>query len=323
MSVNISCLHVTHFNHRYLPQFLALHASFVTHHPTYELAAFCLDVTSFSLLCRLNLPNVKLTFLPYYLTPELKQAHANRTESEFIWTLTPYTLKLARDLYPDFSIYTYIDSDMYFYSSVVSLLKSFMLSGKDILFTDHNYDSHLQWEPFSGRFCVQYICVRASSGYDIVDLWYHQCVAWCYSRYAPDLFGDQKYLDYLFASFTNRIYTTKDSPLFQAPWNIQRFNPSSAIAFHFHGLRIHKHHIRISNSVIPDRALIHFYLPYLYKIRSYSGYLKHSLYHSLLSFLTLIILKLLPPIFPKRSIVGRFLSTRYPLTFADIKITSE
>jgi len=315
VSEHLDSLHNTCFDSKYLPQFLALYDSFVEHHPNHDIAAFCLDVLSFDVLAHLRLPRLRIAYFPFYYDNDLVQAKLNRTLAEFIWTLTPFSLILAQRLYPSYHFYIYVDADMYFCKSMVPLHDQFDLSRKDILLTEHGYDHNLPWESFSGRFCVQYISVRAASGFDLIEQWYQKCLVWCYSRYAPDLYGDQKYLEQIYESHSHRVYIPCDPSIFQGPWNTYRFHPASAYAYHFHGLRLHRFHIRLSNGNVSSQSIKHFYEPYLKLILSSDFYPSCAFAASFSSFLTIFVLCLSSKLFPAGSRLHSFMRQRRIIPF--------
>jgi len=262
-------LFVTHFDRGYLAQFLALRSSFLKTQPSnYRLLAFCLDEYSF-IYCS-NLTSDRFSVAPFPPNPSLYSlsAFSPRTYAEYVWSLTPLTIIHASHLHQHEDVITYVDADMFFVSDLSSVANSFLSSPCDILFTDHNYDITIPSLSPYGRFCVQYLSVKTLTGLDLVHRWFELCLDWCYARSSPGLFGDQKYLEYLYSLDPSRVFTTEGSSAFQAPWNVNSFSPNLAAVFHFHSFKLYPFHVYLSHYRLPDQTLNHFYHPYIKALAS-------------------------------------------------------
>ena len=108
----------TYFDSAYLSRGLALHESLAAHTSTFVLYALCLDDNVFEYLHSQNyesLVPIALNDLERWET-RLPEAKKNRSTIEYYFTLSPI---LPRYLLYQFKLdeITYLDADLYFYSS--------------------------------------------------------------------------------------------------------------------------------------------------------------------------------------------------------------
>ena len=291
MEVTPEQIYVTHFDFNYLQHFLALYSSIREHSPQTYVVALCIDNQAYEYLSSENLVQCTCHLFPSFFNNDIHLALINRSKVELIWTLTPYTLLLTAQLYPETPLITYIDADMFLLSNPLPLTNRFLSSGKDILFTNHNYPSHSSQSILSGIFCVQYLTIRNPDALDIVSEWFNLCLTYCPLKPAPELFGDQKYLDYLFQKHASRVYVTKDQPDLQAPWNMSLFKPEDAIAFHFHSFRMYPFYVKLCDYQIPSASYEYFYKPYIAALPLKTYVLSSQLNSLLSSFIFSLLLK--------------------------------
>jgi hypothetical protein len=139
---------------------------------------------------------------------------------------------------------TYLDADLYFFSSPGPIFDEFEASGKDVLITEHAYAPELDRTAQSGRFCVQFVTFRRTpGGLSVMKWWQERCVEWCYDRIERGRFGDQKYLDQWPVLFQQEVHVLRQVEKTLAPWNVDYFLARLAIDFvpifyHFHSFRI-------------------------------------------------------------------------------------
>ena len=112
----------TLFDSNYLTRFVALYQSLRRHVKDFQLYAFCFDSLSYDILTKLSLPYLKLVTLKEFETPALLTAKPTRSLAEYCWTCTPHTiLHTLKD--SNAASCTYLDADIYFFSSPDILLK--------------------------------------------------------------------------------------------------------------------------------------------------------------------------------------------------------
>jgi hypothetical protein len=229
--------YVTLLDGLFLPQALALHASAERHAGEYRLWVLCVDEQVEHAFERLRLPNVSLLRLAEMETSDLRRVKPTRSRGEYCWTLTPFAPRFVFEADPLVARVTYVDADMWFRQSPARVFHEFQRSGKQVMLTEHNYAAEYQHFAGAGRFCVQFMTFTRSAE-DVRRWWEERCVEWCFARLEEGKFGDQKYLDDWPERFQPSVHVLADAEAFQAPWNAVRFAPSSAVAYHFHGLRL-------------------------------------------------------------------------------------
>lgn len=263
---------VTLFDLAFAPQGLALYDSLNCNLDTFTLFVLCVDQTTYDYLSSLNRPSLIPVNLSDHITTDLSSLRQKRTHTEFCWTLTPWSLTLIFNLFPSIQLLTYIDADMYCLRSPSKLLTDFWESDKSFLVTEHSYSPFCDNTSLSGRFCVQFLSVKRSSGEIPLNDWKKRCLNYCSSKWISGRpFGDQGHLHDVYNQFAKHFYVVSDSPLFLAPWNIGYYRHSDSIFYHFHGLRtITKRLILTSRGYdIPDVAYHNIYSPYISLIKRY------------------------------------------------------
>ena len=184
---------VTLFDSRFLLLGLTLHASLQKFSPNSHLWIICIDELVEQQINKLKLDHVSTIPLRTIETVELQAVKSTRTVGEYCWTLTPFAPKSVFDLAPDAERVTYLDSDLFFFSSPEIIFNEFESSGKHVLITEHAYSPKFDRTAQSGRFCVQFMTFRRTpEGLGVMKWWQDRCLEWCYDRYEDGKFGDQK-----------------------------------------------------------------------------------------------------------------------------------
>ena len=148
----------------------------------------------------------------------------------------------ARD--PSAARATYIDADLFFYTSPMTLFAELDAADKDILITEHALAPRYEIAAENGRFCVQFMPFRRTGAAARVSAWWQErCIEWCYARIEDGKCGDQKYLDVWPQLFGDVVHVLSNRDLALGPWNAQyRFalagGPVTPVFYHFHSLRI-------------------------------------------------------------------------------------
>lgn len=187
----------TLFDERYLVKGLTLHRTLTEQRPRARLVAFCMDRATEQMLGRLALPNLRAVPLRALeeFSPDLRAARPGRSAHEYYWTLTPATCRYVLDVVPDCDSVTYVDADVMIFSDPEPAFAE--MGDASVLLISHRYPSRWQhWEEPGGIYNVQFMVFRNDShGRAALDWWHERCVEWCFDRYEPGRFGDQKYLD--------------------------------------------------------------------------------------------------------------------------------
>ncbi len=274
----------TLFDSFYLSRGLAMYESLETTGVDFHLYVFTFDDLCFSILESLNLKHVTLIPLSEFENTRLLNVKHERTKAEYCWTCTSSTIEYILDKFRVTSC-TYIDADLFFYSSPL-VLKEELDESKSVLITEHRYSwlSKIYEEKRAGKFCVQYITFGNNNESRLVlSHWIDQCIEWCFGRYEDGRFGDQKYLDEWPSKYLN-IKISDNPGAGVAPWNISRYNivkegksllgiekrtqrKFDIIFYHFHFVRfLDNGSVDLGWNSIPRDALNLLYYPYIKRI---------------------------------------------------------
>jgi hypothetical protein len=257
--------YVTLFNKLFLPQGLALHSSLERHAGSYTLWILCVDETTYDVLGRLNLPNIRLILLSAVETPDLVRVRKERTIGEYCWTLTPFAPRFVFEADSSVSRVTYLDADLFLLRSPSPVFQELERSGKQVLITDHAYAPEHDQSALSGRYCVQFMAFYRGKSEVARKWWEDRCIEWCFNRVEDGKFGDQKYLHDWPERYPDLVHVAKEDGQFLAPWNATRFPYSKSVVFHFHGLRLlaGEKVLLTEKYALPDALVQHIYGPYL------------------------------------------------------------
>lgn len=262
--------YVTLFDSLFLPQGLALHASMERHADDYTLWVLCMDNDAYEVLTRMGLPRIRLLLLGDLETPELLAVKPGRTRGEYCWTLTPFAPRFVFEADNSVQRVTYLDADIWFRKSPALLLDELDRAGKAVLITDHGYAPEHDSTATSGQYCVQFICFERDRGETVRKWWEARCVEWCFARYEPGRFGDQKYLDDWPERFPDTVHVLERQDRMLAPWNVTRFPFGGAVAYHFQGLRLlaNSRVLLAPKYALPPFVVEHVYRPYLQDLKN-------------------------------------------------------
>lgn len=239
----------TYFDVNYLPRALALYRSLRRHAGAFRLYALCFDEDSSRLLRGLNLEGLEV-FTQADLEsgePRLKTAQAGRTRFEYYFTCTPAMIVHLIERHAEIDILTYLDADLYFYSSPEPLYGE--LGSESVLIYPHRFPRRLASHARFGKYNVGYLSFRNDPhGLACLRWWRDRCIEWCYDRLEGDRFADQKYLDSWPARFEG-VVVGRHPGSGLASWNLGasrishkgaavQVNGEPLVFYHFHGLRI-------------------------------------------------------------------------------------
>ena len=239
----------TYFDYRYLAQGRLLIESLRScgdKSPVYGLA---LDEAAHAAVASWGYPDVvplRLDELEFRF-PELGSAKADRIQMEYYFTLTPWLVNYVLDLSAKNEWVTYLDADMYFYSSTEPIYRD--LERASIALVEHRFTWEQGWRLRYGRYNVAWVGFRNDvSGRDAARWWALQCLDWCFDLVSDGRFADQGYLDSLPSRFSGVVVVGHPGADL-APWNLRRHEISvdsdgrvtvdgqGLIFFHFHGLQ--------------------------------------------------------------------------------------
>jgi hypothetical protein len=268
----------TLFDSNYLSRGIALYRSLEKHCDNFHLFIFAFDSRTYQILKKLNLKNSTIISLTEFEDEKLLQVKPTRTVAEYCWTSTSSTILYVLE---NFNVdnCTYVDADVYFYSSPKPIFDE--LGNNSILITEHRYSPEYNKELKAGKYCVQFVTFRKDeNGLNALRWWRDRCLEWCYARYEDGKFGDQLYLDDWTERFQG-VHVMKHLGGGLAAWNVQQYEfkkenekifgkeistgkSFEVIFYHFHYLKFFKDGlIELGRRKLSDRVIDIFYKNYI------------------------------------------------------------
>lgn len=236
MNKNFYC---TYFDQNFCPFGLSLLESITKHDSTSFIFVLCLDDDIFLLLKNLSLNNVQLLKILDLekAFPELLKAKANRSTTEYYWTLTPYLLFYLIFRNKSCSTLTYLDADQFFYSDPKIIFDE--IGSADVAIMPHRFPDLINTAKEHGEFNVSWVTFRNTPNAQKCLFWWKEsCLEWCYAAGVEGKYGDQMYLDKFPINFKN-VHIIQNLGCGVAPWNVISFDfGNRLILFHFESFRI-------------------------------------------------------------------------------------
>jgi len=250
----------TLFDSNYLSRGLTMYDSLEKQCENFHLYVFTFDDKAYEILSKLNKKNITLITLKQFESKELLDVKSDRSIAEYCWTCTPSTILYVLNNF-DVDNCTYIDADLFFYSSPKALFDE--LGDKSVLITEHRFTPKYDRSEIAGTYCVQFITFKKDEqGLKVLNWWVNACLDWCYDRYEDGKFGDQKYLDDWTTRFEG-VHVLQHLGGGLAPWNIQQYkvlNTSEkgiemqniADQSKFNAVFYHYHYVRFYSNLFVD-----------------------------------------------------------------------
>ncbi len=216
----------TLFDSRYLDKGLVLYESLLANVKNFKLYVVAFDEICYQTLYQYVGEQLIVISMKEFETPELLAAKKNRTEREYCWTCSCYTIKHVLEHYHE-DCCTYIDADMYFYQSPQILFEEIQKDNCDVSIIRHGFTE--VWENrriirLAGKYCVEFNTFYATkNGMKVLNWWCQRCFECCTEKMDGKHFGDQKYLDQLQEMFPG-VHVLQHQGAGVAPWNLARFS---------------------------------------------------------------------------------------------------
>lgn len=241
----------TYCDHRYLPRALAMVESLERHAGPFTLWLLALNTECERLLGRLAHPRIRVVPLANLESADqgLVAAKRDRTLVEYYFTLSPCWPLHLLQTQPEIQTLTYLDSDLYFFSSPQPIFDE--LGNASVGIIPHRFPAEREdAELCHGRYNVGWITWRRDpDGLACLADWRSRCLAWCQDRCEDGKYADQGYLDAWTSLFRN-VHVVRHPGANVAPWNIARhavdriagglFSDGEPLIFyHFHGVSRH------------------------------------------------------------------------------------
>lgn len=273
----------TLFDSFYLTRGVAMYQSLEKTGIDFHLYIFAFDDASFKILNQLNFKHATIISLKEFENEKLLEVKPGRTKAEYCWTCTSSTILYVIE---NFNVpgCTYLDADLFFYSSPSVLIEE--MGDKSVLITEHRFTPKYDRSEIAGIYCVQFVTFKNNvEGLKVLKWWVNACLEWCYSRYEDGKFGDQKYLDDWTTRFDG-VHVLQHLGGGLAPWNIQQYKylkrdqnnimmmeiksekKFQAIFYHFHYVRFYSNDFvdfgwfKLENNIITN-----FYIPYIKSLK--------------------------------------------------------
>lgn len=238
----------TYFDHRYLPQGLALYQSLKRNCAVFRLWVLCLDRICFDALSAMKLPSVTPVALEEIEAGDeaLQAAKNNRSAVEYYFTLSPSWPLFIFGNFPEVELLTYLDGDLFFFSDPAPICKA--IGENSIAIVPHNFSRQVRALERFGKYNVGWISFRRDkNGIACLQWWREKCIEWCYDRCEPDRFADQKYLNHWPELFSGVVELTHKG-VNLGPWNLANYrlreldcqvwvDDQPLIFFHFQGFK--------------------------------------------------------------------------------------
>ena len=238
----------TLFDRNYVFKGVAMLRSLFLHCPDAHVHVLCMDDLTAQVIDSFRFSQVTCIALADLEDEAMLQAKKNRNVAEYCWTLTPCLTWYILQREPAIQHITYLDADLFFYSSVDPLFAE--IAGASIAIIEHRFTPRLQYLEVNGRFCVEWVGFRRDAeGMACLERWRSQCLEWCYARLEDDRMGDQKYLDEWPQRYRS-VHVLQHEGAGLAPWNFDKYSFESLpngdpsvngvplIFYHFHQFQI-------------------------------------------------------------------------------------
>lgn len=274
----------TYFDQRYLARGLALYESLLTNAQRFTLWVLALDETAEWFVRRLKLPHVEVIGLGSLesFDIELRAVRSDRSLVEYYFTCSPCFPRFLLETRSAIDTITYLDSDLYFFSSPEPIFRE--LGPSSVGITPHRFSAKAErTHGRFGKYNVGWLTFRRNDdGIRCLNWWREQCLAWCFDRVEGSKYADQGYLGE-FESHFSGVYAIAHPGANLAPWNVASHRISCSgdavlvdeeplIFFHFQGLREIASDLYDSNlsgygARLDTVAREHIFRPYLHCLR--------------------------------------------------------
>lgn len=273
----------TLFDSNYLTRGLAMHRSLLDTGMDFHLFVFAFDDRSAQILKELSPERMTVITLAEFEDEDLLRVKPGRTIAEYCWTSTSSTILYCIRRF-NLDQCTYVDADLYFYSSPEPIFTE--LGEKSVLITEHRYSPQYNKALKSGKYCVQFVTFRNNQdGMTALRWWRDRCIEWCYNRYEDGKFGDQLYLEDWTERFSG-VHELQHLGGGLAAWNVQQYTFTKSdgtltgkeiasgktfpvIFYHFHYLRYYEgDQVELGRRTLTPEVVEIFYKPYIQKLEA-------------------------------------------------------
>ncbi len=215
----------TLFDSYYLDKGIVMAESLAKVCDNYNLYIFAFDRNSYDILSKIQINNTVIIFIDDVIDKKIELIRNERTKAEFCWSMTPFVIFKAIELY-GLTNCTYIDADLMFFDNPNILVDEMTDKDCSVQIIEHRYRKCFKnslIEKLSGKYCVQFNSfLNNEEGMAVLREWKEDCFECCTSDNSNGTFGDQKYLD-LWQDKYNIINVIKNEGAGVAPWNLSSY----------------------------------------------------------------------------------------------------
>lgn len=212
----------TYFDRGFLVQGVALWRSLARHDPDAALWVLALDDETAETLRALGDTFLRVVPLAELeaADPALRAARAQRSWSEYLFTLSPCWPRWILATQDYLRRITYLDADLACFSRPTDLFATMEAAGASVMITPHRFPSWLRHYERHGRFNVGVLSFAADGiARRCLDTWREECLAWCHDRVENGRYADQGYLDAWPERLGKHLLVLDDPGVNAAPWN--------------------------------------------------------------------------------------------------------
>jgi hypothetical protein len=277
----------TYFDHRYLSRALAMVRSLRRVEPDARIWALCMSDQAYNYFRSRPEPGVHPIALSELESgdEELLQAKGDgRSAIEYYFTCSPSLVRYAFRLAPEAQFMTYLDADLWFFSSPDAIYEE----AKDVstIIIPHRFPPRRNESAQFGIYNVGWVTFRRDGdGLRLLEWWRQRCLEWCFDRVDEEnkRFADQRYLDQ-FSELSAKVCILAHKGANLAPWNVDGYQltlrngaimvgDEPLLFFHIHGVRTVGRNLYVTPQDVyrspPDPIQReHIYRPYLKVLRS-------------------------------------------------------
>ena len=262
---------------KYASRFLVMAESLRKHTSSVPIYVLALDSTCERMLKLIDFPDVHVVTIDQLnieLEGIVEVLEGGRGRKEFIFSLTPFLIKYLSNCV-DSDYLFYVDADIYFNGSPDDIVQD---KKAVVGIFGHQFRNGLKHLEVYGIYNVGVIYFRRNlEGLQVLNWWAENCLdsTSLNLELAPNVFGDQKYLDSFPIKFRG-VVTHSSYVYCKGPWNTNNMshfrNTNDFFFFHFSGLEIGKRIAVLgfrAYSWKPSRSTRQFYRAYIGKVRQW------------------------------------------------------
>jgi hypothetical protein len=241
----------TYFDRGYAPRGLAMISSLRAAGETAPVHVVCFDEEAVQAVEAASISAVRVVRIAELEErhPELAAVRPSRSRVEYYFTSTPTVVGDALAATPEAEWVTYLDADLWFFSSPDALYDEQERGSVGII--EHGYRPKDAWRRKFGTYNVGWVSFRNDDdGRACLEWWRQRCIEWCFDRAEAGRFADQGYLD-KFSAVVPGVVIIEHPGANLAPWNLATrtvrcdaegvtVNGKALVFFHFHGLQQRK-----------------------------------------------------------------------------------